>query len=164
MRCYELFPRISLFSCRKRTFHLIIVTKRYSECISRIQRIVINFNAKRFLDHQTNLFLRSGAITANGDLSLSRGIFRYLKSLFHSHFQSHTLRPGQFENDLSIFSHKRRLYGQMFRFVIIARFRDITSYHHELLICILFLTQIQNSGVYELRLPLLIYTNYPETK
>ena len=140
------------------------MTKRYSECISRVQRIVINFNAKCFLDHQTNLFLRSGAITANGYLRLSRGIFRYLKSLFHSYFQSHTLRPGQFENDLRIFPHKRRLYGQMFRFVIIAHFRDIASYHRELLICILFLTQIQNSGVYELRLSLFIYTNYPETK
>ena len=140
------------------------MTKRYSECISRVQRIVINFNAKCFLDHQTNLFLRSGAITANGYLRLSRSIFRYLKSLFHSHFQSHTLRPGQFENDLSIFSHKRRLYSQMFRMVIIAYFRNIMPYHHEFLICILFLTQIQNSGVYELRLPLLIYTNYPETK
>ena len=140
------------------------MTKRDSECISRVQRIVINFNAKCFLDHQTNLFLRSGAITANGYLRLSRGIFRYLKSLFHSYFQSHTLRPGQFENDLCILSHKRRFYGQMFRFVIIAHFRDIPSYHRELLICILFLTQIQNSGVYELGLPLLVNTNYPETK
>lgn len=140
------------------------MAKCYSESISRVQRIVINFNAKSFLDHQTNLLLRSGAVTANGDLCLSRSIFRYLKSLFHSYFQSHTLRPGQFENDLSIFSHKRRFYGQMFRMVIIAYFRDIPSYHHEFLICILFLTQIQNSGVYELRLPLLIYTNYPETK
>ena len=96
------------------------MTKRYSESISRVQRVIINFNAKSFLDHQTNLFLRRGAITTDGDLRLSRSIFRYLKSLFHSDFQSHALRPGQFENDLRIFSHKRRFDGQTFRIVIIA--------------------------------------------
>lgn len=95
------------------------MAKCYSESISRVQRIVINFNAKSFLDHQTNLLLRSGAVTTDGYLRLTWCIFRYLKSLFHSHFQSHTLRPGQFENDLSIFSHKRRFDGQTFRIVII---------------------------------------------
>lgn len=140
------------------------MAKCYSESISRVQRVIINFNAKCFLDHQTNLLLRRGAVTTDGYLRLTWCIFRYLKSLFHSYFQSHTLRPGQFENYLRIFSHKRRLYGQMFRFVIIAHFRDITTYHRKFLIRILFLSQIQDSRIYELRLALLIYTNYPETK
>ena len=140
------------------------MAERQRKRVSGVEVFIINLYAKRFLGHQTDLFLGGRAVAADGDLGFPGGIFVDLCPSGQGRYHRRALGTSELEDNLCVLAVERGLDGHALRMVDVTQGADLLGDHLQFVIRRTYLAQVEHAHVHILWLTGRIYAYNPETK